>query len=655
VTPYDRRGLLAAAQAWLAEDPDPAARAALKATIDGAQRGDAGALAELQDAFGQRLEFGTAGLRGVLGPGPNRMNRALVRRVTAGLARYLLRVAAADAPRGVVVGYDGRRLSRELAEDTARVLAGAGIPVLAFTEYAPTPLVAFAVKHLRTAAGVVVTASHNPPEYNGFKVYWSNGAQIIPPHDQGISAAIESVQGLAEVPLAGLDDARRAGLIRPVPAQLISDYLDAIAALRRHPEVPRALTVVYTPMHGVGGKLVRAALDRDGVARLSVVPQQAEPDGEFPTVRFPNPEEKGAMDLALALAAQVRADLVLANDPDADRLAVAVPQDGAQDGARDGNRGGSTAGGPASVPGAVAGRSSAAAMPAAAAPRYRMLTGDQIGTVLGYYLLTERLGAALPAGAKPLVMTTIVSSRLLSKMARELGARYDETLTGFKWIANRAQQLAAREDARLLLGYEEALGYSVGEVTPDKDGIGAALMFVELAAVCRQRGLSVLQYLESIYRRFGLFLTRQHSVTLPGAMGSSRIAAIMESFRAHTPQRIGADRAVVQVADYSLGTLRTLSPGASGSRAVQGGMGAAAGAPARLELPRSNVIALTLAGGASVLLRPSGTEPKIKYYFELSEAIAAGEPLSAALARAQRELDGLVSDFLRTLDELVPG
>jgi phosphomannomutase len=568
--------LLEQARAWVTEDPDPATRAELGELLD---RSDLSALREL---FATRLEFGTAGLRGVIGPGPSRMNRLLVRKVGLGLARYLRATHAPAIRAGVVVGHDARHLSPEFAEDTARLLAGQGIRTYLFDGFAPTPLLAYAVRHLRAAAGVMITASHNPPEYNGYKVYWDNGAQIVPPHDEGISREIDAVGSLEEWSLPSVQALRARGQLRRVPSELEEQYLRDLLDLRCHPDMPCELGVVYTPMHGVGGSLVQEVLRRAGLREFHRVVQQFEPDPDFPTVRFPNPEEPGAMDLALELAARERADLVLANDPDADRLAVAVPVDEQ--------------------------RSS-----------HRLLSGNEIGTLLGHYLLTEKRSQV----PDPLVMTTIVSSRLLSRMANALGAHYDETLTGFKWIANRAQEHARERGWTFVMGYEEALGYTVGDVVGDKDGIGAALLFTELAAQCERRGESILDRLEAIYRQFGLFVSRQHSVTLPGTEGAARIAHIMQRFRADPPTQIGTQR-VLRAIDYGAG---------------------------HEGLPPSNVLAYHLEGDGHVLLRPSGTEPKIKYYFESSETVEPTEDIDEGHKRADAKLDSLVESFLAVAEE----
>lgn len=563
--------LITRAERWLADDPDPVTHDELRALID---RRDEAALA---DRFDARLEFGTAGLRGVLGAGPNRMNRAVVIRTTAGLCAYLLAKLPDAAERGVVVGYDGRHMSRRFALDTAAVIAAAGITAHVFEDVAPTPLTAYAVKHLGAAAGVMVTASHNPPEYNGYKAYWDNGAQIIPPQDEGIAAAIDAVPSVASVPRE-----EHGARVKPVPAEVTEAYLAAVRALS--PECGRhtPLTMVYTALHGVGNALATLVLARWGV--VHTVPEQSEPDGKFPTVAFPNPEEKGALDLSYALAKHVGADVILANDPDADRLAVAVPRgDG-----------------------------------------WVQLSGNDVGVLLGHHLLTE--GDA--SGARFVAMS-IVSSPLLGVIARKLGVGCEETLTGFKWIANRAMDVEAATGARFVFGYEEALGYSVGTLVRDKDGVSAAYVAAGLASALKTRGETLASRLEAIHREYGFFASGQRSVTARGADGMAAIAATMKAFRERPLTALGG-LAVVATRDYQTG-LRT----------------EAGGATAPIGLPPSNVIAYELEGGSRVMLRPSGTEPKIKFYFDVREEIAAGEGYADGAARAQRKMQAAIEEFTR--------
>src|SRR5215831_17690974 len=573
----DRSELIRQVDAWSAADPDETTRAELQRLVEAED------FAELSDRFAGTLDFGTAGLRGVVGAGPNRMNRAVVRRATAGLGAYLLATVPDAARRGVVVARDARRMSAEFAQDTAEVLCALGIPALVRPGFTPTPLAAFLVARLGASAGVMVTASHNPPEYNGYKVYWGNGAQIIPPHDEGIATEIAQVGPAREIPLADLADARAHGLVREIGPELEQAYLEGVLAHRLHPGQGTDLTIVYTPMHGVGGPLVLEALRRAGFSRVYPVAEQLHPDPAFPTVRFPNPEEPGAMDLSRALADRTGADLVLANDPDADRLAVLT---------RD------TSG------------------------RLRALSGNELGVLLGHYLLTQGLRRQ-----RPLVMTTIVSSTQLGAMAHRLGALYDETLTGFKWIANRAMERATRDRAELVFAYEEALGYTVDSLVRDKDGIGAALVVADMAGWARTRGATLEEYLEEIQREFGLYLSRQRSFTLPGASGAETIARVMEAFRRSPPSRVGA-WAVETVKDY-LARTRTTH-----------------GKSEPLTLPPANVLAYVLSGGAQAMVRPSGTEPKIKYYLELPERLSPGEDVPAARARGEQRLAELERDFL---------
>jgi phosphomannomutase len=548
--------LTARARAWLADDPDPATRQEVEQLL---AAGDQAALAALAERFGSRLEFGTAGLRGPLGAGPNRMNRALVRRAAAGLARYLLRQATASA--GVVIGFDARHQSDQFASDTAAVMAGAGIPAYVMPRPLPTPLLAYAVRQLGTAAGVMVTASHNPAADNGYKVYAADGAQIIPPTDTEISAEIDAVGSLSSVRLAPLDDP----LVTVLDEGIVSRYLADAEAQSLLP-LARDFGIVYTPLHGVGGSITRSLLAAAGFGRVSVVPSQAEPDPDFPTVAFPNPEEPGALDLAVAEAIRVGADVVLANDPDADRLGVAVPR-------RDGNG-------------------------------WRALQGDEIGVLLADHVLTHA------TGADRLVVTTIVSSDLLGRMAEAAGVHYRRTLTGFKWIVRAGDDPPG---LRFVFGYEEALGFCAGTMVRDKDGITAALLFAELLAGLKASGRTVHDRLDELATRHGVHLTGQWSVRLEGPPGVARINAVMAALRAAPPAQLDG-HPVTKVED--------LLTGAGGA------------------LPASDVIVLHLGDRARVTVRPSGTEPKLKLYFEVVEPVGR-DGVAAARSLAEAALSGL--------------
>jgi phosphomannomutase len=557
-----------AAEAWLAEDPDPTTAAELREMIDRADRGDSNAQRELHERFDGTLEFGTAGLRGVLGAGPQRLNRVLVRKVTAGLGVYLMTQFPDASSRGVLIGHDARHNSRVFAEDTARVLAGLGIRSYLAHRPWPTPTSAWAVTALGACAGVMVTASHNPAEYNGYKVYWANGAQIIPPHDQGIAGEIAKVGRSDRLPMPELADARQRGVVIDLDESLHDRYLAAVVGLRAQPALDGArLVVAYTPLHGVGAASVEPAMQRAGFPQLHTEPSQRNPDPDFPTVAFPNPEEKGAMDRVLELARKIKAELVLANDPDADRLCVAVP----------------------------------------AGASYRVLTGDQVGALLADYLLE------VGPKDKRMVATTVVSSQLLSYLARQNGADYRETLTGFKWIGNAAMDYEREQRGRFVMGYEEAIGYSVGPLVRDKDGVSACVLFAELATWNRARGKTVLEHLDDIYRRVGLFLTAQVSLTKPGSEGLTEIRAAMARFRTNPPRDI-AGHAVEEIVDLDRS---------------QGG------------LPRSDVLVFRLAGGRRVIMRPSGTEPKLKSYYEVRVEVGAREPMDTAQQRGLADLAAL--------------
>ncbi len=551
-----------AAEVWLAEDPDPDTRAELAAALE------AGDDAGLRARFGARLQFGTAGLRGPLGAGPNRMNRALVRRAAAGLAAWLGAAHPDRLATGVAVGFDARHKSDVFAEDTAGVMAAAGIDVHLLPEPLPTPVLAFAVRHLGAAAGVMVTASHNPAADNGYKVYDHTGAQIVAPADSEISAAIDAVGPLADVALAPLDHP----CIHSLGPELVDGYLAAVRAML--PGGGGDLSVVYTPLHGVGGEVVLAMLDRAGFAPPHAVAEQLAPDPDFPTAAFPNPEEPGALDLALAEARRVGADVVVANDPDADRLAVAVPDPG-------------TPGG------------------------WRALRGDEVGALLADAVLDDLAVVPLVGADRPPVLaTSIVSSRLLAAMATAAGVAYADTLTGFKWIAR-----VPGPDRRLLFGYEEALGYCVGDLVADKDGISALLAVLQRVVALRARGLGVADRLDALARLHGVHATRQRSFRLEGEAGLARIGAAMDGLRAAPPSELAA-RTVTSVDDL-------LDPAN------------------RLGLPPADVVLLGM-DGARAVVRPSGTEPKLKCYLEGVRSVPGGD---AGLARARAAAEGDLDDL----------
>lgn len=540
---------------WLERDPDPRTREELSGLLE------AGADAALADRFGARLEFGTAGLRGALGAGPNRMNRVTVRRAAAGVARWL------GVGRTVIVGYDARHRSEDFARDTAAVLAGAGCAPLMLPRPLPTPVLAHAVRAHGAGAGIMVTASHNPPQDNGYKVYvggtgTDSGSQIVPPMDAEISAAIDAAPAVDELELS--EDWAVLG------EDVVEDYVAAIACLPLGTD--RDIHVTYTPMHGVGAQTLSTAFSWTGFPAPRVVLEQAEPDPVFPTLPFPNPEEPGAMDLALATSRQHGSDLILANDPDSDRLAVAVPGHG-------------------------------------------LLTGDEVGGLLAEYLLRHT------TGEDRLVATTIVSAGLLAKIAADYGVGYAETLTGFKWLVR-----AGGPNQRNVFSYEEALGYCVsggnGRPVADKDGISAALVVAAIAAEAKRAGRTLVDLVDDQARRYGLHLTSQLSLRVDDA---SVLVSAMRTLRMDPPGQL-AQWQVARVEDFL------------------GGEG---------ELPGTDALRFGLEGPAEarVMLRPSGTEPKLKAYLEVVHPV---HPETALLAPVRERARAQLAVLKEAVAELFP-
>jgi len=549
----DVDGVLAAARAWSAQDPDPETRSSLDAAIDAAATGDDPAVQDLAARFAGRLAFGTAGLRAELGYGPLRMNRVVVTQAAAGLARFLIDTGRR---RSVVIGYDGRVNSDVFARDSAEVMRGLGLEVTLLPSALPTPVLAFAVRHLDVGAGVMVTASHNPPRDNGYKVYLGEddeGSQIVPPVDADIAAAIDAVAA------GSIADLPRATDYTVATSELLGAYVSATAATVAAPGLaPDAQPkVVYTAMHGVGWETARAVFEAAGFAVPVTVPEQIEPDGAFPTVSFPNPEEPGAMDLSIARGVAVGADLVIANDPDADRLALAIP-DG------DGS--------------------------------FRRLSGNEVGWLLGW----RAAARASDDGVQGTLAASIVSSPALARVAARHGLEYRDTLTGFKWVSRVPG---------LLFGYEEALGYLVDpEVVRDKDGISAALSLLSLAADLAASGSSIAGQLDAFAAEFGAFASGQVATRVDDL---SRIGSIMASLRSTPPTTLGG-LSVLSVTDYAGG--------------VEG-------------FPPSDILRYDLTGDARVIVRPSGTEPKVKVYIDtVAESPAEAQSLVDALAADIRPL-----------------
>jgi phosphomannomutase len=552
--------VIAAARAWLAQDPDPETRAQLRALLSAASDGDAAALADLHSRFDERLAFGTAGLRGEISAGSNRMNRVLVSQAAAGLAAYLLAHAAPGRAPTVVVGYDGRRNSLVFATDTAELMAGAGIRAILLPRLLPTPVLAFAVRHLDASAGVMVTASHNPPNDNGYKVYLggeNGGSQIVSPDDAEIAAEILRVAAerlVPELPRAAYETA---------PESVVQAYIDATASIA-HP--PRAqVNAVYTALHGVGWLTTRLVLEAAGFDLPTLVDAQIAPDAAFPTVAFPNPEEPGAMNLSYETAREAGAEIIIANDPDADRLAIAIPDAGSPKG-------------------------------------YRRLSGNETGAILGWRAAEIAARAAAASGSGPVgtLACSIVSSPALAAVAKAYGLSFAETLTGFKWVSRAPG---------LIYGYEEALGYLVNpETVRDKDGISAAVALLSLVSDLKADGVTLAEHLNRFSERFGHFASGQIALRVTDV---SEIARMMTRLRESPPEFIGSIR-VDRIDDLSRGTG---------------------------DLPPSDVLRIALADGSRVMVRPSGTEPKLKIYLDTHSDVGTVAERKAAAAATLAELD----------------
>lgn len=547
--------------AWAEADCDPETAEQCRQLVAGAN------LDELRDHFAGKLEFGTAGLRAKVGPGPWRMNRSTVRRATRAVADYLLTAAKADASAvEVVVAFDARASSRGLAEEVCGTLAAAGVRVRVFTEATPTPVAAFALLHLGASAAIVVTASHNPKAYNGFKLYGADGAQIIAPADSDIAARIDALGPARAIPRLAYTISH--GHPDALGAEIGDAYLAALGRLAGCQ--PRRARIAYTPLHGLGATWVTRALAAAGFEHVAVVEAQRAPHPDFPTVPFPNPEEPAVMNAVFALAEATSAHVALANDPDVDRLAVGLA---GPDG------------------------------------RFSALSGNQVGMLLAEFLL--RRHRASNAGSRPLVVQSIVSSPMLEGIAAAHGAAWERTLTGFKWISRPA---IAAPQLSFVIGFEEAIGYSVLPDVRDKDGISAALVMADLVDTCECNGITLGQALFTLYQQYGLWVSAQHSLTLPGASGADQIRAAMESLRRAPPQELFG-QAVTQVTDYAVG--ETERPPWLG---------------------KANLVELRLGRAGRVLVRPSGTEPKLKIYVDTcADAPATWEQLRAAAEQREEQ------------------
>lgn len=588
-----------AVKAWLA---DPAIAEADQREIRDLEA--AGNERELTDRFYRDLEFGTGGMRGIIGAGRNRMNIYTVGAAAQGLANHIIKQGPAAVKGGVAVAWDSRRFSDVFSRRTACVLAGNGIRTYLFESLRPVPELSFAVRRLGCTAGIVITASHNPPEYNGFKAYWTDGGQVVRPHDQAIMEEVRRVDGFSAIRVMELEAARAAGMIQMLGREMDEAFLEQVQASCLNPDLCRRqgekLKIVFTGLHGTGSTLAPEALRRRGFRHVIEVPEQAVPDGNFPTVRTPNPEDPAALQMGVALAEREGADLVIGTDPDADRMGIAVRRPGG---------------------------------------RFEHLTGNRIGALLVFYICDQlaRCGK-LPANA--VMLTTIVSGDLMKDIARSYGAEIVEVLTGFKWIADKIRQYEqqgtpGKPAKQYIFGCEESYGYLPVPFARDKDAITATAMIVEAAAFAAEQGQTLGDLLDGLFRRFGYYEEGAKSLTLPGKDGAEAIKTLMNSFRADPPTSF-AGIAVRTIGDVKNGEIREAESGSI---------------TARYDLPLSDVLLFTLADGSKVIARPSGTEPKIKFYILVREA---GGDLQAAKQRAARKISDLTAEISRYADRICP-
>ena len=545
---------------------------------------------EIKERFYKNLEFGTAGLRGIIGAGTNRLNIYTVRKATQGLANYILKRDAKD--RGVAIAYDSRRMSPEFADEAALCLAANGIKAYVFDALRPTPELSFAVRELHCIAGINITASHNPPEYNGYKVYWEDGAQITPPHDKGIMDEVEAVTDYANVKTMSLDAAKEAGLYETIGAAIDDSYMEALKKQVIHQDaidaMNKELKIVYSPLHGTGNVPVRRVLKELGFEHVYVVKEQELPDGEFPTVSYPNPEAEEAFELGLKLAKEVDADLVLATDPDADRLGVYV---------KDTKSG-----------------------------EYQVLTGNMSGCLLADYEISQRKALeGLPADG--CLVKSIVTSNMADAIAKEYGVRLIEVLTGFKYIGQQILEFETTGKGTYLFGFEESYGCLIGTHARDKDAIVATMALCEAAAYYKTLGKTLWDAMIDMFDKYGYYKDDIKAITLKGIEGLAKIQEILETLRKEPPTAFGEFK-VLRARDYKADTIKDLETG----EVVPTG------------LPSSNVLYYDLSDDAWVCVRPSGTEPKVKFYFGVK---------GTSLEDAQLKSEGLGKFLLEMIDKML--
>lgn len=568
--------IISKAKAWLSDQFDEDTRKAVQQLIDSDPD-------ELTDAFYRQLEFGTGGLRGIMGAGTNRMNKYTVGMATQGLANYVKKSFGSDNLKAAIA-FDTRNNSSYFARITAEVLSANGIKVFLFEDIRPTPVLSFAIRHLGCHTGIMITASHNPKEYNGYKVYWNDGGQLIPPHDKNVIAEVEKIQSPAEVSFNGRRD-----LIEIIGDELDKAYIAAVKGLSLSPEAIAAqnnFKIVFTPIHGTAVNLVPRCLSAFGFRNIYTVEEQNTPDGNFTTVKSPNPEEHEALTMALAKAKQVNADIVMATDPDADRVGVAVKD----------NHG-----------------------------EFILLNGNQTASVLIYYLLHKWKEKGWLTGNE-FIVKTIVTSELLIKIAEKFGVGHFDVLTGFKYIAEIIRHLEGKK--KFIGGGEESYGYLVGDFVRDKDAVSACCMIAEAAAWAASLGKTYFQVLIDLYVEFGFYKEKLLSVTKKGKAGAEAIAAMMENFRRTPPQEIAGTRLEV-IRDYQKQLEMNLTNGITRP----------------IDLPKSNVLQFFLADGSKITVRPSGTEPKIKFYFGIKGELKSADDFDTVDEQMEERIGRIIHDM----------
>lgn len=541
---------------------------------------------ELEDAFYKNLEFGTGGMRGVIGAGTNRINLYTVRKASAGLASYIELNGIEAKNRGVVIAYDSRHKSPEFAMEAARTLATRGIKTYVFTELRPTPELSFAVRHLNAFGGIVITASHNPPEYNGYKVYGPDGGQLTPDSADEVIAKVNEIENELTIEVKDEQSLKDQGLIVLIDEEVDQAYLENLLTISENPDIAREsdIKIVFTPLHGTANKPVRRALNAMGFKHVSIVKEQELPDPEFRTVKSPNPEEHAAFELAIKEGEKIGADLLIATDPDADRLGIAVKND-------EGN--------------------------------YVVLTGNQTGSLLLHYILSQKQEkGTLPADG--IVLKTIVTSELGKTIAQAFGIGTVDVLTGFKFIAEKINEYETTGEHQFLFGYEESYGYLIKEFARDKDAVQAALLAAEVCAFYKTKGMSLYQALISVFEKYGFYQEGLRSLTLKGKEGTELIGQTLSAFRSNPLEQLGELR-VLASEDY----LQSIRKKADGSAET-------------IDLPKSNVIKYLFEDGSWICLRPSGTEPKIKFYFGVNDQ---------SLEASRQKLKAVEQNFMDLVDK----